>query len=199
MNALANIATGFGLSTAAGLNAYLPLLIVALLARFTHLIVLKPPYDVLSSGWAIGVLLVLLTIEVFVDKIPAVDTVNDGIQTFIRPVAGAVLFAAGTRAVDLHPAIALACGLLLAGGVHAAKASARPIVTASSGGLLNPVVSVAEDFLSAITSIVAIVFPLAVVFFVLFLAILFIVWYRKRRTPKSVKREEKPGGGLSER
>jgi hypothetical protein len=199
VSVLANMATGFGLSTAAGLNAYLPLLIVALLARFSHLIVLKPPYDVLSSEWAIGVLLVLLTIEVFVDKIPAVDTINDGIQTFIRPVAGAVLFAASAHALDLHPAVALACGLLLAGGVHAAKATARPLVTASSGGLLNPVVSAAEDFLSAVTSIVAIVFPLAVVFLVLFLAILFIVWYRKRRTLKSIQREEKPGGQLSER
>ncbi len=94
MNVLTTLATSFGLSTAAGLNAYLPLLIVALLARLTHLIELKPPYDALTSWWAIGVLLVLLTIEVFVDKIPAVDTVNDGIQTFIRPAAGAILFAA---------------------------------------------------------------------------------------------------------
>jgi hypothetical protein len=123
-----------------------------------------------------------------------VDTVNDGIQTFIRPAAGAVLFAASAHAIDLHPAVALACGLLLAGGVHAAKATARPIVTASSGGLLNPVVSMVEDIISAITAVMAIVFPMVVVFFVLFLAIMFISWYRMHRAQKPVQGEEKPGG-----
>ncbi len=194
MNVLAGIATSFGLSTAAGLNAYLPLLIVALTARFTHLVVLKPPYDVLTSWWAIGILLVLLTVEVFVDKIPAVDTINDGIQTFIRPVAGAILFAATSRVIDVPPVLALVCGLLLAGGVHAAKATARPLVTASSGGLLNPIVSLAEDVVSAITSVLAIVFPLVVVFFVLFLVILFVGWYSRRRAQTQAHVEEKSIG-----
>ena len=182
MDALTGIATSFGLSTAAGLNAYLPLLIVALLARFTNLVHLKPPYDVLTSWWLIGVLLLLLTIEIFVDKIPAVDSVNDIVQTFIRPAAGAVLFASNTNAIgDIHPVLALVCGLLLAGGVHAAKATARPVVTGVSGGLLNPVVSLIEDIVSAVTSILAILVPIAVVFFVVTLAGAFAWWYFNRR------------------
>ncbi|HDQ71728.1 MAG TPA: DUF4126 domain-containing protein, partial [Chloroflexi bacterium] len=48
--AFLGLATAFGLSTAAGLNAYIPLLVVALLAR-TPLLELGEPYDALSSWW----------------------------------------------------------------------------------------------------------------------------------------------------
>ena len=92
IEAIAGIGTAFGLSGSAGLNAYIPLLIVALAGRFPAsdpLIKLNSPYDLLSSWWVIGLLVVLLAIEMLVDKIPAVDTLNDGIQTFVRPVAGA--------------------------------------------------------------------------------------------------------------
>jgi len=49
--AFLSLATAFGLSTSAGLNAYIPLLIVALLARFTSLVTLNEPWDALSSWW----------------------------------------------------------------------------------------------------------------------------------------------------
>ena len=77
--------SAFGLSAATGLNAYLPLLIVGLLARFTDLVTLKAPWDTLENPWVLGVLAVLLVIEMTVDKIPAVDSVNDVIQTVVRP------------------------------------------------------------------------------------------------------------------
>jgi uncharacterized membrane protein len=72
--------TGTGLATAPGLNAYIPLLVVGLLARYTHLIELPHTWAWLSNGWVILILVVLLCIEFVADKIPAVDTVNDGIQ-----------------------------------------------------------------------------------------------------------------------
>lgn len=186
MTALAGISTSFGLASAAGLNAYLPLLIVALTARFTDLIELQPPYDALTSWPVIGLLVVLLTIEIFVDKVPAVDSVNDVIQTFVRPLAGAVLFAANSNVIsNMHPVLALACGLLLAGGVHAAKATARPVVTASSGGLLNPLVSLGEDVLSAVTTVLAILVPIVVAFFVLGCFGVFGWWYVRRRRDRA--------------
>ena len=70
------LATAFGLSTSAGLNAYIPLLVVALLAKFTPLITLSEPYDALTSWWVIGVLGVLLIVEILVDKVPVADTAN---------------------------------------------------------------------------------------------------------------------------
>ena len=182
MDWASGLLTAFGLSGAAGLNAYLPLLIVALAGRFTDWVHLTPPFNALTSWWAIGVLLVLLTVEIFVDKIPAVDTVNDVVQTVVRPAAGAILFAASTRVItDLHPILAVVCGLLVAGGVHAVKATARPVITSMSGGVLNPVVSATEDAVSAGTSILAILLPVFtfIVFFAL--VILFYLWVRRRK------------------
>lgn len=142
IESFSNLFTAFGLSTSAGLNAYLPLLIVALTARFTDLIELRPPFDWLTNPWVIAVLAVLLLIEIFADKVPVVDHANDVIQTVIRPAAGAILFASTNNVIsDIHPAFALVCGVLLAGGVHATKATVRPVVTATTGGLGNPVVS----------------------------------------------------------
>jgi len=161
IEALSNIITGFGLSASAGLNAYIPLLIVALLGRFTTLIHLNPPFDALSSGWAIAVLAVLVLVEALVDKIPAVDTVYNVAQTLVRPAAGAILFAASSKVItDIHPVLALICGLLVAGTVHAAKTTARPVITATTAGVGNPVVSAAEDVVSGTVSVLSIVMPL---------------------------------------
>lgn len=160
MDILTSLLTAFGLSSASGLNAYIPLLTVALVARFTDWIKLNPPFDILTNEWVIVALFVLLTIEVIVDKIPAADTLNDAIQTFVRPTAGAILFAASTNAIQLHPVLAVILGLVLAFGVHSVKATARPVVTASTGGVGNAFVSVGEDLVSAGVSITALILPL---------------------------------------
>jgi hypothetical protein len=179
--AFLSLATAFGLSTAAGLNAYIPLLIVALLSRLTTLITLEPPYDALSSWWVIGTLGVLLVIEILVDKIPAVDTVNDIVHTFIRPAAGAILFAASTNVIGMHPVLAAVCGVIVAGGVHAAKAGGRPVVTATTAGIGNPVVSTVEDVIAFVTSLLAVVAPYAVLALVIIVLSLLVWRYERRR------------------
>ncbi len=182
MDGLMNVFSAFGLATAAGLNAYLPLLVVALLARFTDLITLEPPWDTLESWWVIGVLAVLLVIELLVDKVPAADTINDTIQTFIRPAAGAILFAASAGVIsDASPVLALICGLLISGGVHAAKATARPVVTGATAGTLNPVVSTLEDIISLVLTILAILVPILALLLLVIIIIWFIRWRRRRR------------------
>jgi len=179
--AFLNLATAFGLSTSAGLNAYIPLLVVALLARFTSLVTLNEPYDVLSSWWVIGTLAVLLLIEILVDKVPAADTVNDIVQTFIRPAAGAILFAATTNAIGLHPVLAAVCGVILAGGVHVVKAGGRPLVTATTAGTGNPIVSTIEDIISFATAVLAIVAPYLIAALIVISAALLAWWYVRRR------------------
>jgi hypothetical protein len=184
VEALLSLFSAFGLSSAAGLNAYLPLLLVALLARFTDLVKLSPPWDVLTSWWVIGTLVVLLIIETLVDKVPAADTVNDIINTIVRPAAGAVLFAANSGIVgEVHPVLALICGLVIAGGVHAAKATARPVVTATTAGTGNWLVSTLEDVVSLVTTILSIVVPLAIAALVVGVVV-WVGWRlsRRRRT-----------------
>ena len=184
-SAFLSLATAFGLATAAGLNAYIPLFIVALLSRVSSLITLSEPYDALSSWWVIGALGVLMVIEILVDKVPAVDTINDVVQTFIRPTAGALLFAASTRVIGLHPVLAALCGVILAGGVHAAKSVGRPVVTATTAGVGDPVVSTVEDVVSFVTSVIAVVAPYAVAVLIAALLLLVVWWANRRRRRRS--------------
>ena len=183
IGALSGIGAAFGLSTSAGLNAYIPLLVVALAGKFTNVLNLPAPYDALTSWWVIGILTVLLLVEMFVDKIPAVDSINDIIQTFVRPVAGAVLFAANANVItDVSPVIALVAGLLVAGSVHATKGAFRPAVTATTAGTGNWVVSLLEDIVAFIMSLLALVIPVLIgIAAIIIVGFLIIYFIRKRR------------------
>ena len=65
---------------------------------------------------------------------------------------------------ELHPVPAIVAGLLIAGGVHAAKTLARPVVTVFTGGMGNWLISLLEDLLSLIIAILAILVPVLRVF-----------------------------------
>jgi hypothetical protein len=186
--------TGLGLSAAAGLNAYIPLLLVGLLARYTDVITLPGSYEWIASGWALGAVAVLLAAEVVLDKVPVVDHVNDAIQTFVRPAVGGVIFAATTAAGQVddsawmreHPWVGVVLGVVVAGLVHAGKVSARPVVNVSTGGLGAPVVSSVEDLTSLGLSLLAVFAPILMA-----LALVGLVWgtvalvrrRRRRRLP----------------
>lgn len=182
--------TGMGLSAAAGLNAYIPFMVVALIARFTDVITLPEAFSWIESPWAIGVGAVLLLTELVLDKIPAVDTVNDAIQTFIRPSMGGLIFAATTAAEDLdrstwmgeNPWVGVVLGVVVSGLVHSGKMAARPAINAGTLGMGAPVVSTAEDGASVGLSLVAIFIPVLVIVALAALAGLLVwVWLRVRR------------------
>ncbi len=183
-----NIFSAFGLSASAGLNAYVPLLVVALLAKYTKLIQLNDTWEPMTSWWVIGVLIFLSVIEFFADKIPAVNHVNDAIQTFVRPAAGAVVFAAtSTQGVEVNPMFSLIAGLLVAGGVHAVKALAiRPAITATTGGTANIGVSMLEDATSTAVSFLSILLPVVIAcILVLITSMLILRMGRKRQHQES--------------
>jgi hypothetical protein len=165
MEILTEIISAFGLSASAGLNAYIPLLTVSLLARYTNLIHLNSPWDTLANPWVIGLLSVLTIIEAFADKVPAINHINDAIQTFIRPAAGAIVFAASAKVLsDVHPVLAMIAGILVAGSVHAVKSVVvRPTVTATTAGFGNTAVSMLEDGISTVVSLLAVIVPATLV------------------------------------
>ncbi|MBE7534436.1 MAG: DUF4126 domain-containing protein [Anaerolineales bacterium] len=183
---LSGIFTAFGLSASAGLNAYIPLLIVGLAARYTNLLHLSSPWDTLANPWILLMLCILVIIEMLADTTPIVNHINDVVQTVVRPAAGAIAFAANANVIsDVHPAIALAVGLLVAGTVHVAKAGAlRPAVTATTAGAGNVPVSMAEDVTATMLSIVAIVLPI-LVGTLLIVAGAFIIYWLYRRANRA--------------
>lgn len=175
--------TGLGLAAPAGLNAYIPLLVLGMADRLTDRVTLAAPFDALSSTPVIVLLLVLLTIEIVVDKVPGVDHLNDLVQTVVRPAAGAILMlAASSQQIQISPVLLAVLGILAAGSLHAAKAASRPAVTLGTGGLFNPLVSMGEDMLALTASIAAVFVPvLAVLFLVVLLALAFWLVMRARR------------------
>jgi len=177
------ILTALGLSIPAGLNAYIPLLAIALAQRFEWF-QLKEPFDVMGEWWMIAIIAALLVIEMVADKVPAVDHVNDVIQTFIRPAAGGIVaVAAAGSTTEVSPWLLVLAGVLLAGSVHAAKATTRPAVNVTTAGMGAPVVSAAEDVGAVLLSAVAIVAPLLVAFAAAGLVYSFWrLWHRKQQT-----------------
>lgn len=157
------ILTGIGLAAGSGLNAYLPLLILALADRFTTVIDLETPWNVFSSFWGLVVLLLVLPLELIPDKIARVDHVSDLVHSAIRPALGAAAFmAVASQEDDFHMVAAFLLGLVIAGAVHWIKASTRPGITEKTRGIGNPIVSLLEDALAAVFAVVAIFFPYGV-------------------------------------
>lgn len=181
--------TGAGLSAAAGLNAFIPFLLVGMLDRFTTLIDLAPSLEWISSWWAIGVAMVLLVADVVFDKVPGVDHVSDVIQTGVRPLMGGVVFAASSSAEQVeqsqwwrdNPWVAVVLGVALAGTVHAGKALSRPLVNAGTLGLGTPFVSAGEDIASLTVSAIAILAPVLVIGVLVVIGYVLYRLYRFRR------------------
>jgi hypothetical protein len=187
MEMLLGIFSAFGLSASAGLNAYIPLLAIGVIAHyFPETLKLAQPWDLIANPWILILLGVLVIIEMVADKVPAVNHINDVIQTVVRPAAGAIAFAASAKVItDINPVLALACGLLMAGTVHVAKAAAlRPAVTATTGGAGNVPVSIAEDVVSFATSMFAILLPI-VMGIILVILLALVLWWLWRRTDKA--------------
>jgi hypothetical protein len=162
--------TGLGLASAAGLNAYIPMLILGLAGHFLDFVKLPAGWEWLTNEWVLLILAVLLLVEIVADKIPVVDTINDWLQTIVRPAAGGILFSSGAGSQTLlvqDPAaffqsnewVPMVLGIVIALAIHLAKASARPVANAVTGGLAAPVISTVEDVSSVALSIAAILLP----------------------------------------
>jgi hypothetical protein len=202
--------TGSGLAAAAGLNAYIPFMLIAVLARTTDVIQLPPDYAWVRSDWAIAVGAVLLVAELVLDKIPVVDHANDLLATAIRPTVGGLIFSATTSAQNLdnsawmqhNPWVGAILGVLLAGVTHTTKASARPVVNVSTAGFGAPVVSTIEDVASLGLSLIAVFAPVLVIGVLVVLAVaLFAIlrWLfrrqRRRRLRAAAIGGSAPAGG----
>ena len=193
--------TGTGLAASAGLNAYIPLLVMGLLARYTDVIDLPSGWSWLSNGWVLVILGILLAVELVADKVPVVDHANDVVQTVVRPTAGGLAFGAGSGAQTVtvsnpgsffgsHQWVPVVAGVLIALCVHGVKATARPVVNVSTAGIGAPVVSTIEDFGSALMSVLAILMPILVLVGIGLFVWLTVVLVRRRRR----KRERTSSG-----
>jgi hypothetical protein len=136
-----------GLPIASGVNLYATILVLGLAQRFGWLQGLPEELAILANPIVLGLAGLLYLIEFFADKIPYLDTLWDGLHTFIRPVGAAYL--ALQSAADYGPEaklLAMFVGAALGLGSHATKAGTRLLVNTSPEPFSNSIVSVAEDF-----------------------------------------------------
>lgn len=196
--------TGTGLALAAGLNAWIPLVVVGALDRFTDLVELPPAWAWLSNEWVLVVLVVLLVLEFVADKIPGADTVNDVVQTVVRPTAGGLAFGSGVDATTVAVTdpeaffasqqwVPIAIGVVLALGVHLAKAAARPVLNAATAGFGAPIASTAEDVGSFALAFAALLAPALVIFGLVVVIVLVVVMVRHRRAARAARRRPTAG------
>jgi len=142
---LETLSLALGTAWASGINLYATIAALGLAGRF-QLIQLPENLEILTDPLVIGVACTMYVIEFFTDKIPYVDNAWDGLHTFIRIPAGAIL--AGQAVGDVSPALELAA--VLAGGTvalaaHGTKATARLALNASPEPFTNITASFTED------------------------------------------------------
>ena len=166
---------GLGLASATGLRTFLPLLMLALAARFGLFgIALNEQMSWLADWPAVAALGVAAVVEFAGDKIPVVDHGLNVLGAFTRPVAGAV--AAGSVFAGLDPTTAAIAGVIVgaptAFAFNAAQGGARLTSTATTGGVGNPILSLIEDVLAFFTVILAFLAPILVPVLMIVLAVL---------------------------
>jgi hypothetical protein len=150
------IPLAFTASWASGINPYLLVLLMGLIGRFSDWAV---PAGLERTDVLI-VFAVLAVIDTVADKVMLVDSVWDGINTAIRPIAGAVVAVLiASPSVDLPTAVIAAAGGTVALITHLAKATTRIAVNTSPEPASNVAVSVVEDVAVAGTVAVAVVNP----------------------------------------
>ncbi len=175
---------GLGLASATGLRTFLPLLMLALAAKFELFGVrLIDQMDWLVAWPAIAALGVATTAEFLGDKVPAIDHGLNAVGYVTRPVAGAV--AAGSVFWAVDPAMAAVAGLIVGApaalAFNAAQTGVRVGSTATTGGLGNPVVSLIEDELAFFRVILACLAPFEIPRVLFVLAVVVVRLSRRMR------------------
>lgn len=187
---------GTSLAASAGLNAWMPLFLLGLADRFLPAVQLPAGWSWLSSDLSLWIVGALLLLEIVADKIPALDSLNDVLQSILRPASGGIAFGAGASARTIaveDPAsffstnvwVPVVIGIGVALVVHVTKATARVAANATTAGFAAPVLSTVEDGASALLTIAAIVVPALAAILIIGLVALVIAQRRRRSRRRS--------------
>ena len=150
MDVLETLSVALGLATLAGINLYLTVFVTGMAVHFGWVVLPSNLQDLLVLGdpWVIAIAGALYVMEIFADKIPWVDSANDALHTFVRPLGGALLAVLALGQAD--PSIKVIAALLAGGAAltaHAAKAGTRLVANFSPEPISNIGLSLGEDAL----------------------------------------------------
>jgi len=182
---------GSSLAASAGLNAWMPLFLLGLADRFIPAMQLPGGWSWLSSDVALWIVGVLLVLEIIADKFPALDSINDIVQTVLRPASGGIVFGAGASAQTItvddptsfftdNAWVPIVVGVGIALAVHVVKALGRIGANTVTGGLAAPVLSTAEDGASFLLAVAALVVPILALVLLIGLIVTAVALARRR-------------------
>jgi hypothetical protein len=158
------LGVGLGLSAAAGLRVFLPMLFLGLATRLGWIHV-GSDFQWVSSGLALGSFGAATVLEIAAYYIPWLDNVLDAAAGPCAVAAGIIAMAA--VGADLPPPIRWSAAIIAGGGtagaVQGLTTVARLKSTMLTGGLGNPVIATIEWIGALITSILAIAVPILVI------------------------------------
>ena len=175
MDITQTIALSMGVAWASGINLYAAILMLGYMGA-TGNIELPPGLEILTDPMVMAAAGFMYCVEFFTDKVPGVDTGWDGISTFIRIPAGAILAAGAvgdvSQAAQLAAAIA---GGTLATGSHITKAGSRVLINTSPEPFSNWLASIGED-IAVIMGLWAALYNPLLFIILLILFILLMIW-----------------------
>lgn len=145
MDITQTIALTMGVAWASGINLYAAIFMLGYMGS-TGNIELPPDLQILTNPMVLVAAGIMYCVEFFADKTPGVDTGWDGIHTFIRIPAGAILAAGAVGEVGAAAQLTAAIlGGTLAAGTHATKAGSRVLINTSPEPFSNWAASIGED------------------------------------------------------
>lgn len=179
MEWFSTLTLALGSAWTSGINLYATVSVLGLLQK-SGLAKLPAGLEVLDNWWIIGIALSLYIIEFVADKVPYVDNVWDVVHTFIRIPAGAALaFAATSEDGTTIYVIATLLGGGLALSSHSTKAALRAGANLSPEPVSNWILSIIEDLVVFIGTILAVFAPLIIIFCLIIFALFFVCFAPK--------------------
>ena len=178
MDVLQQFGLALGAAFSAGLNVYATVAILGA-AEYFNLVDLPAGLGIIGHPVVIFGAATLFFIEFFADKVPYVDSLWDGIHTFIRPAAGAALsLGIFSDMPDAWKVVAALVGGSVALTSHGAKASTRVAANASPEPFSNWALSLIEDVIAIGLTTLAMAHPVIAGVIVLVLLVLAILVLR---------------------
>lgn len=191
MNAelILSMCLGVGLAASSGFRVFVPLFGMSL-ASYFGILPLGENWLWLGSTTALVILAVASIAESLSYLVPFVDNLLDTIAVPLAGMAGTIAMAGSLT--DLNPAMTWALAIVAGGGVattvKATTAGARAVSTATTAGVANPVIGLAETGTAVGLSALAIFAPV-VAGIVAVIGIVVFIWLVMKLKKKS--QEEK--------
>lgn len=156
-----SICLGIGLAASSGFRVFVPLFVMSISAYF-NVLPLNENWAWLASPYALVIFAVASIAESLSYLVPFVDNLLDSIAIPLAGMAGTVTMA--SNLVDLSPEVTWALAIVAGGGAAAAvkstSAATRMVSTATTSGLANPLIGLAETGAAVGLSVLAIAMPI---------------------------------------